>query len=282
MGFRIRTNTESLTAQRQLSGNYTELNTSMEKLSSGMRINKSADDAAGLAVSESLRAKVRGLGQARRNANDGVSMVQVAEGSLNEISNIMIRMRELTVQSGSDTIGERERSFLQKEFGQLSSEIDRISSVTEFNGLALLGPSESGTGPTIQIGYNGGEADRLTLELGDMPDGINVASLGLADARIDGGDRGLIIENLAKLDESLQKVAGARASLGATQSRLGSSINNLSISVENMSAANSRIRDVDFAEETAKMTQNRILTQAGTSVLVQANQKPEMALALLR
>lgn len=282
MGLRIRTNVESLAAQRQLNNNQTDMNSSLEKLSSGSRINKSSDDAAGLAISESLRAKTRGLGQAKRNANDGVSLVQVAESGLNEMSNIMIRMRELTVQSASDTIGEKEREYLQKEYGQLTEEVDRISNTTEFNGRKLLSGESNSNGVTLQVGYNGSVDDTLNLKLNDTGEGINAETLGIKDTSVAGNDREAISQNLEKIDDALNKVANSRATLGATQSRLGNAITNISVSMENMSSANSRIRDVDFAEETAKMTQTRILSQASLSVLSQANQKPEMALSLLR
>jgi len=282
MGLRIKTNVESLVAQRQLGSNQEQLNTSLERLASGQRINKSADDAAGLAISENLRAKTRGLTQAKRNANDGVSLIQVAEGGLNEVTNILVRMRELNVQSASDTIGVREKGYLQKEYGQLVEEIDRIAGTTEFNGRMLFGPQTAETAVKIQVGYNGGENDQLSLQLGDAPDGINSEALQLKETNIDSEDREQITSNLAKIDDAFQSVANSRATLGSMQSRLSSAISNISVSAENMNAANSRIRDVDFAEETGRMTQQKILSQAGLSVLAQANQKPEMALSLLR
>jgi flagellin len=282
MGLRIKTNVESLVSQRQLSNSQTDLNQSLEKLSSGLRINKSADDAAGLAISENLRAKTRGLNQAKRNANDGVSLIQVAEGGLNEVTNILVRMRELNVQSASDTLGQTEKGYLQKEYGQLVEEIDRIANTTEFNGRMLFGPQSEDTAVKIQVGYNGSQDDQLSLQLGDAPDGINTESLGLKETAIDVEDRETITGNLAVIDNAFQSIANSRATLGAMQSRLSSAISNISVSTENMSAAGSRIRDVDFAEETAKMTQSRILSQAGLSVLSQANAKPEMALSLLR
>lgn len=281
MGLRIRTNIESLTAQRQLSSNNADMSQSSERLSSGARINKSADDAAGLAISENLRARVRGLNQAKRNANDGVSLIQVAEGGLSESTNIMVRLRELTVQAASDTLGEKERAFLQKEYGQLVEEVDRISATTEFNGMKLLGPQKGGE-LKVQVGYNGSIDDSLSLALGDAPDGINSEALGLKGTSIGGPDREIIAGNLAVIDNAMEKIANSRATLGATQSRLSSAISTIGVSTENMSAAASRIRDVDYAEETAKMTQSRILSQAGLAVLAQANQKPEMALSLLR
>ena len=282
MGLRIKTNVESLTAQRLLSNNNSNMNSSLEKLSSGSRINKSADDAAGLAISESLKAKTGGLMQAKRNANDGISLIQTAEGALNETTNMLVRMRELTVQAASDTVGVTERGYLNKEYQELVQEVDRISNVTEFNGRKLLGPQSDSNAISLQVGYNGTENDVLKLKLGDAADGINSDSLGLKDSSIAGEDREKIASQLEILDTGLTVIANTRASLGATQSRLNTAISNISTTTENMMSAKSRITDVDYAEETAKLTQSRILTQAGLSVLSQANQKPEMALSLLR
>ena len=291
MGMRIRTNTASLTGQRYLNENTSQLGQSLEKLSSGYRINKSADDAAGLAVSESIRAKTRGLNVAKRNANDAISLVQVAEGSMNEMSNILIRLRELAVQSASDTIGDQERSFLNREYVQLVDEVDRIAATTEFNGQRLFGEQDKSQF-VIQVGTNGSdpEANQDTISI-DIS-GLNFSSeeLGLGKENEIGpsptdGDspaREEIAGRLNVIDTSLNRIASERATLGAVQSRLGSSINNLSISVENLTAANSRIRDVDFAAETATLTQARVLSQSNTAVLAQANAQPEMALQLLR
>ncbi|MEN9809960.1 MAG: hypothetical protein RLZZ488_1527 [Pseudomonadota bacterium] len=282
MGLRIKTNVESLVAQRGLSNSNSDLSNSFEKLSTGLRINRSADDAAGLAISENLRAKVRGLNQAKRNANDGVSLVQVAESGLSEMGNIMVRMRELTLQAGSDTVGEREKSYIQKEFDQLSQEIDRIADTTEFNGLQLLRPNDKPDGIKVQVGYNGTESDQLTLQFGDSADGINAETLGVKDTNLVSSDRETVAKNLESIDKGLETIASSRAVLGSLQSRLGAAISNISQGTETMAAASSRIRDVDFAEETARLTQNRILSQAGLAVLSQANQRPEMALSLLR
>ena len=282
MGLRIKTNIESLTAQRLLSNNNSDMSASLEKLSSGSRINKSADDSAGLAISQTLRAKGDSLTQAKRNANDGISLIQTAEGGLNEATNLLVRMRELTVQSASDTVGVVEREYLNKEYQQLVQEVDRISNTTEFNGRMLLGPQTDKNGVAIQVGYNGTRNDVLKLQMGDAPEGINSTTLGLNETNIAGEDREQIASQLEILDKGLTTIANTRASLGATQSRLNTAISNISTVGENMSAARSRIRDVDYAEETAKLTQSKILTSAGLSVLSQANQKPEMALSLLR
>lgn len=282
MGLRIRTNVESLTAQRFMGQNNNNLTSSLEKLSSGHRINKSADDAAGFAISENLRAKTRGLNQAKRNANDGVSLVQVAEGSLNEVNNILVRLRELSVQAASDTLGQKEKSFLQKEYAELVEEVDRIAQTTEFNGLQLMSDEAAQQDLSVQVGYNGELQDTIKLKLSDTDQGINASSLGILETTLESNNREDITSNLTVIDNALTKVASQRATIGAAQSRLTSAINNLSINTESLQAANSRIRDVDFAEETAKMTQSRILSQASLSVLAQANQRPEMALSLLR
>lgn len=290
MGLRIRTNTSSLISQRFLNENKDNLDSSMEKLSSGYRINKSADDAAGLAVSESIRAKVRGLNTARRNANDAVSMVQIAEGSMNEMSNILIRLRELTVQSASDTIGDQERGYLNREYTQLVDEVDRIAKTTEFNNLKLF---ESGDKAqfVIQVGTNGSlpEENRDTIAIN--LEGLKFSSedLGLGkESEIgpavfgdEGPGRDEIASKLTNIDTAINRIASERATLGSVQSRLNSSLNNLGIQVENMETARSRIKDVDFASETSKLAQARVMSASSTSVLAQANQMPEMALQLL-
>ena len=276
MGFRIVTNTAALNAQRMLSNNRRALDKSFEKLSSGSRINRAGDDAAGLAISENLQAQIRGMRQAKRNSQDGISLVQVSEGGLNEITNIIVRLRELSVQAASDTIGDTERKFTDREFQSLKDEIDRIANATEFNGTPLLngraGIMEIQVGtrnnPILdRIVYNGENANSTlaSLKLG----GESVATkLGAQTS-------------LAVIDDALVQVNSIRSDLGAMQNRLQSTINNLAVSDENLSAANSRIRDVDVAEESAELTRNSILLQAGTSVLAQANFSSKLALKLL-
>lgn len=293
MGLRIKTNVPSLTAQRRLRDTTGEMSKNMEKLSSGYRINRSADDAAGLAISETMTGKIRSLNQAKRNASDGVSLIQVAEGSMNEISNILIRLRELSTQSASDTIGNLERSYTNKEYTQLVEEIDRISATSEFNGLKLLGGADENNGVgelTIHVGAGDGQVpntDTIDIDIDAIKlDAGNVLGLNkeaeIGPVEIDGSfDRETAAEKLNTLDVAIKKVAGNRALLGAKQSRLESTINNLGIQVENLSTSRSRIRDVDFAEVTADFTQNRILGQAGASVLAQASAIPELALKLL-
>lgn len=285
MSLRIRTNTSSLTAQRNLGENNKALNESMEKLSSGYRINNSKDDAAGLAISEKLKARTRGLGQAKRNANDGISMIQTAEGGMSEMQNILVRMRELTVQAASDTVGDAERDFLNREFVQLGSEIDRIANSTEFNGNKIFGGDKDEF--VIQVGVNGTGAgdntDTITIDLSGL--NFDTSELGLGDSEAIGGDgvsRDSAVGQLEVLDDALSRVAAERANLGAIQSRVESSINSIGQSIENESAAMSRIKDVDFAEETAKMAQSRIMNQSSISVLSQANTMPDVALSLLR
>lgn len=276
MGLRINTNTASLNAQRNLMGTKLGLDKSLERLSSGFRINRAGDDAAGLAISENLRAQIRGLKQASRNAQDGVSLVQVAEGSLNEVSSILIRLRELAVQAASDTIGPVERQFLNVEYDQLISEIDRIADGTEFNGTQLL----SGTGSILdfQVGTrNDPNIDRISFDASKADS--NSAALGVNLTSV--ADKASAQNSLAAIDQAIVSVSAMRADFGAIQNRLQSTISNLAVSMENMSAANSRIRDVDVAEETAEMTRNNILLNAGTSVLAQANQTAQTALTLL-
>lgn len=276
MGLRVNTNISSLVAQRSLNTSRQALEKNLQKLSSGSRINTAGDDAAGLAISEHLRAQIRGLKQAKRNAQDGVSLIQVSEGGLNEITNILIRLRELAIQSASDTVGDKERSFTDREFQALKSEIDRISMSTNFNGTPLLNGRagifeiQVGTGNnplTDRIVYDGQNAD-VTLEALRMA-GESVATKQGSQL------------TLAVLDDAISQVSKVRSDLGAMQNRLQSTINNLGTNEENMTAANSRIRDADLAEEVSEMTKNNILMQAGIAVLGQANQSAQTALKLL-
>ena len=277
MGLRINTNVPSLVAQRNLRTNRVLLDRTLERLSSGSRINHAGDDAAGLAISETLRAQIRGLGQAERNASDGISLIQVAEGGLSEISNILIRMRELGVQAASDTVGTRERKFLDTEFQQLGAEIDRIANSTEFNGNPLL----NGNGSTfeIQIGTkNNPLVDRIKL-FDPYASNVNLVSLGINLANV--ADKTSAQNCLASIDGAINTAVSIRAEFGAMQNRLQSVINNLAVNKENMTAANSRIRDADLAEETSEMTKAQILNQAGVSVLSQANSSMKSVLGLL-
>lgn len=279
MGLRIATNVSSLTSQRHLRNTRKLLDKSLERLASGYRINRAGDDAAGLAISEKLRAKTRGLVQAQRNASDGVSLIQVAEGGLNEIQNILVRLRELGVQSASDTIGAEERRYLNEEYQSLKEELDRIANSTEFNGLVLL----DGTGGTLDFQVNTGGSnllgvDRISFNAFKLD--VNADKLGLEDVNI--SDKFQSQRSLGLLDRAIEEVSSIRGELGALENRLTSTVNNISISVENLSAARSRIKDVDLASETAEMTKQNILMQAGISVLTQANNVPRMALQLLQ
>lgn len=293
MGLRIRTNTMSVNAQRQLNRTTDEMGSSMDKLSSGYRINKSADDAAGLAISEGYKSTIRSMSQAQRNANDGVSLIQTAEGGMNEISNILIRLRELATQSASDTISNTERAYTNREYTQLVDEVDRIANSAEFNGLKIFGGAEANNGMSeivVHVGPGDGTMpNRDTISINMQNLALNATeTLGLGKEAeigpVDGGDfsREAAAEKLSTIDSALTRLNDMRATLGAKQSRMSSAIGNLSIQLENLQSANSRVRDVDFASETAKFTQSKILSQAGISVLTQANQAPEMALGLLR
>lgn len=276
MGLRINTNVASLQAQTSVGKVSRETQESFSKLSSGTRITKAADDAAGLAISEKLKAEIRSSQQANRNANDGISMVQVAEGGLNETSNILTRMRELAIQSSSDTVGDSERGMANLEYQQLKSEMDRISQVTEFNGKKLL--NGEGDKYEFQVGTKGDEFEnRIGFEASQISSGVE--SLGVASVEIASKEGAQ--ESLANLDGAIEKVSGQRAILGSLQNRLVSTSNNLQTYTENMSAANSRIRDVDYAEETAKQARNSIISSAGTSVLAQANMNGQSALKLI-
>ncbi len=280
MGLVINTNLASINAQRNLSRTEGLLNSSLAKLSSGMRITAAKDDAAGLAISEKLRAQIRGLSQAERNANDGISLVQTAEGALNEVSNILIRMRELAVQAATGTLGSEERGYLNDEFVELCSEIDRIASATEFNGANLLDGTQS-AGISFQVGINNvANEDRITVDIGavgtgNIGSGTTVISMQTMTTAT-GAQTALGI-----IDAAIQEISGVRGDLGASQNRLAVTVKNLAMQRENLSAANSRIRDVDVALETVNMTRSQILMQAGVSVLAQANQLPAMALSLI-
>ena len=275
MGLRVNTNVTSINAQRNLSQVTGKLSTNFRRLSTGLRISSAADDAAGLAISERLRSQVRSLDQAKRNANDGISLVQTAEGALNEVSSILTRLRELSIQASNGTVSNADKDTLDEEFQSLVNEIDRIGASTEFNDIKLL----DGTQPTVtfQVGFgtNSG-VDTLDVTL----EAALATSLSL-DA-LDIGSGGSTNQAITNIDAAINTISGLRGSLGAVQNRLGSTINNLAIQTENLSAAESRIRDVDVAYETAQLTRNNILQQASISVLSQANAQPQAALTLLQ
>ncbi len=276
MGLRINTNVQSLRAQNSLSKVEENKANTLAKLSSGSRINKAGDDAAGLAISEKLKANLRGTQQASRNAGDGISMIQTAEGGLNEVSNILIRLRELSVQSASDTIGEQERKFSDLEFQQLNQEIERIATSTQFNGKNLL--SGEGDSLDFQIGImNDAKNDRLSFR----PQDSNARSEALGVSGLTVLTKESSQENLEKIDTAINQVNSNRANLGALQNRLQSTISNLEVRSENLAAANSRIRDADIATESAEMAKSNILSSSATSVLAQANNSGATALKLI-
>lgn len=271
----INTNIASLNAQRNLNTSQLGLNKSMQRLSSGLRINSAKDDAAGLAISDRMTAQVRGLNQAARNAQDGISMAQTAEGALNETTNLLQRMRELAVQSANDTNTSTDRSSLNEEFKQLQKEIQRISTTTQFNSRTLLNGSAS-TGVVYQVGANKNQT--ITLSIKNM----GVASLGVNSTVASIGTRSAAGNAISSIDSSISKVDTERGKLGAVMNRLESTIANLSNVSENISASRSRILDADIAQETSSMTKNNILQQAGVSILAQANQTTQLALGLLK
>jgi flagellin len=276
MGMRVSTNMASINAQRTLASSQANMQTSYAQLSSGSRITKAADDAAGLSISENLKSQIRSSQQAQRNANDGISMVQVAEGGLNEMSSILTRLRELGIQAASDTVGDRERGFINQEVNQLSDEMQRIAVTTRYGETGLL--DGSGDKFDFQVGINNNDfQDRISYAAGDTD--ATTRSLGV-DSLNFSTKRGAQTA-LEKLDSAQATVNGYRANLGALQNRLTSTIENLGVSHENLSAANSRIRDTDMAASSAELAKNNVLLQASTSVLAQANQSPGMALRLI-
>ena len=307
MGLRVRTNIQSINALRHLGLSNQRVTQTMERLSSGRRINKAADDAAGLAIATGLEADIRSLGQARRNSQDAVSMLQVAEGSLEEITNIVTRLKEVSIQAASDTIGQKERSYLNTEFMAMKDEIDRIALATDFNGTRLL-IGEQEISPELLDNHNRSPLEMqiskdylLPSDSLDNPNPVNIIridfnqmnaategpnSLNLGNSRNEAGTR---IDSkqsaqvtINRIDGALDRISTYRSTIGAAQNRLVSTERNLGVSIENLAAAKSRILDADFAFETADFTQGNILLQAGSSVLSQANQLPNVALKLLQ
>lgn len=276
MGLRIATNVQSMNAQKNLYSTSNEIGNAMSRLSSGYRINKASDDAAGLAISEGLKAQMRGFKQAVRNANDGISLVQVAEGALGEVSNMLIRLRELSIQAASDTVGDRERAMIDIEYQHLKEEIERVSQTTQFNGTSLL----NGLGGILdfQVGnYNDPMNDRISFNAQDKNVGVqnlNIAEIGTIT-------KVQAQESLTNIDEAMMQVSSMRADLGALQGRLQSTSSVLMTADENFASANSRIRDADIAAESSNLAKNSILQQAATAVLQQANQSQQLALKLL-
>ncbi|MDC7807330.1 flagellin [Luteimonas sp BLCC-B24] len=273
----INTNTIALNAQRNLSTNSASLSTTIQRLSSGLRINSAKDDAAGLAISQRMTAQVRGMDQAARNANDGISLAQTAEGALGEIGNNLQRIRELAVQAANGTNSSDDKAALQKEVSQLQSEILRVVDNTKFNGTELL---SSGTTISIQVGANATDNDKIDITLTDIKTALSgVTSSGFSIASMSAGSGATQLDTL---DAALKSVNESRADLGAIQNRFSSAVSNLQTSSENLSASRSRIQDTDYAKETVELTRTQILQQAGTAMLAQAKSAPQSVLSLLQ
>lgn len=285
MAATINTNLISLNAQRNSAASQSTLATSMQRLSSGLRVNSAKDDAAGLAIAERMNAQSRGMNAAMRNANDGVSMAQTAEGALTKVSDMLQRMRELAVQAANDTNTDADRTSLDEEFGEMAKEIQRVIQGTTFNGKSIVG-SDAGT-ITFQVGANTGDADKIDVGFTDMSADASMTTVAGTDVdgsgRMTIGDSTVNFDNvLDGLDDAIDKVNSERAKLGATQSRFDAVIANLQIGVENQSAARGRIMDADFATETANLSRAQVLQQAGSAMIAQANQLPQQVLSLLR
>ncbi|MDI3340319.1 MAG: flagellin [Sphaerobacter sp.] len=286
---RINTNVAAMDAQRNLGLSALSMQKAIERLSSGLRINRAADDAAGLSISEKMRAEIRGLRQAVRNAQDGISLVQTAEGALNEVHDILQRMNELALQGANSTLSQDDRTAIKSELDQLVAEIDRIANVTDFNGITLFNVT-AGTTVELQIGSGTTTNERLTMTIksvlttdignvgGTGPASLNAAVTALGTT-LDANTFRSVADSVAK---AINDVSGIRSSLGAYQNRLEHTINNLNVAVQNLSASESRIRDADMSAEVVALTRAQILQQAGTAVLAQANQAPQMVLSLLR
>ena len=283
----INTNIIALNAQRNLAGSQSSLASSMQRLSSGMRVNSAKDDAAGMAIAERMTAQIRGMNVAARNANDGISLAQTAEGALGKVSDSLQRMRELAVQAANATNSDSDKDSLDKEFGELAKEIQRVLGGTTFNGLAVLG-GDAGT-QTFQVGANTGSNDSIAITTTNMTTNADITSVAGTDNA--GGSRA-VIDNTAdastiqdvidNIDTALDTINSERATLGASQSRFDAVVSNLQISIENQSAARSRIIDTDFAVETSNLSRAQILQQAGNAMVAQANQLPDQVLQLLR
>jgi flagellin len=276
MGIRISTNVASMNAQNNLAGSQKAVEKSFAQLSSGSRITKAADDAAGLAISEHFKSQIRGFRQATRNANDGISLLQVAEGGMNEIGNMLTRLRELGVQAASDTVGDKERGYINKEVMQLTSEMQRITNTTRFGDKKLIDGTGGKFDFQVDIGNKDG-VDRVSFDASEI--NTNTSNLGVEG--LDYSSKEGAQHALETIDKAQDHLALYRSNLGAIQNRLMSTTNNLGTATENLSAANSRIRDTDVAEATAELTRNNILLSAGTATLQQANQIPQMAMKLI-
>jgi flagellin len=275
MALIIQTNISSMQSQKNLLANQSNLTKSFNKLSSGYRINSAADDAAGLAISESMKSQVRSYTVAERNANDGISMSQTAEGALGEIHDVLGRMRELAVQSSNGSLTQTDRGFIQTEFTLLQSEITRIQDSAKFNGKQLVNATTSSI--TFQVGLDNTVSDQITVSFG----GLSLSQITIS-AAVSGATTSQALASLAMVDAAITGVSTARSNFGSAMNRLSVATNNIQTMRLNISSANSRIRDVDVADETSMMSKNQVLTQAGISVLAQANQMPQLASQLLR
>lgn len=276
MGLRVNTNAAALNTQYQLRNNSAGISRAMEKLSSGYRINKSSDDAAGVAISEAMRANIRGLKQSDRNIQDAISFTQVADGSLSQISNILIRLRELSLQAASDTVSDKERHLIDREFTQILAEVDRMAQSTEYNGTKVL----AGVGDRLDFQINtknSPEIDRISFD----PAEADVTTMSLGINKISAADKYSAQQSLEMIDQAITNVSDLRANFGSMQSRLAMATENIISNLENISVANSRIKDTDIAEESSELAKKNLMLQAGTSILAQANQQPGQALSLL-
>ena len=275
MALYINTNVASESAQKNLGANQARLQSSFARLSSGLRINSAKDDAAGLAISESLKSQIRSFNVAERNAGDGISMAQTAEGSLGEVHGILGRMRELAVQASNGPLTAEDRGFLQTEFSSLQAEITRIQGSAKFNGKQLLGATANTI--TLQVGLNDVSSDQIQVQLG----GVSLDSITGSAALLSGSTEDNALAALSTIDTAIGNVSTARSTFGAAMNRLEVAQSSIQTMRLNLSAANSRIADVDVASETAQLSRNQVLTQAGVSVLAQANQLPQLAFGLL-
>jgi flagellin len=280
MSLRINNNVEAFNTHRQLVGSAAKMAKSMERLSSGYRINRAADDAAGLAISEKMRGQITGLAQAQRNAQDGVSLVQTGEGALTEVHSMLQRVRELRTQYGNDTLSTEDKDAIRAEVAQLASEITDIQNNTKFNGVSLLNPSGGAGTITLQVGANDNET--ITISTSQLTSASNAGLNEVAGITSATNDATFVALSLSDIDNAISEVSDVRATFGSVQNRLEHRIANLASYQENLVAAESRIRDVDMAKEMVEFTKSQILQQAGTSMLAQANQAPQSVLSLLR
>lgn len=275
MALTIQTNIASLEGSRSVNRNQKSLQSSFTKLSSGYRINSAADDAAGLAISESMKSQIRSFAVAERNAADGISMAQTAEGALGEVHDVLGRMRELSMQASNGSLGTTDRDYISKEFTSLQTEITRIQDSTKFNGTALLGTA--GSSITFQVGLNASTSDQISVTFG----GLDLTTVTSATTGVSGADASAALASLSVIDSAIASVSSSRSTFGASMNKLEVATNNIQTMRINISSANSRIRDVDVAEESAKMAKSQVLTQASISILAQANQLPQLAFSLI-